>query len=591
MKVDQIVVFAIFFGVFALLIYGRWRYDLVALGALFTGLLAGVVPVSKAFAGFGHPATMIVAMVLVVSRGLMNSGAVHHLARLVADGTQSVSRHILLLGGVGAALSTVMNNVAALAMLMPVDIESAHKAGRSPAVSLMPLSFATILGGMVTMIGTPPNIIIAQFSRDAGGTAFGFFSFAPVGLACAIAGLVFIALIGWRLIPKQRAAVNSPQALLDMKGYTAEVVVGEESPIVGKMMPELDEVAAEAGVVVAGLVRRGKRLAGRARRAKVRAGDILVLEASPAAIDRFVGSLKLGYIGEDRHRREAGADLSLSEVVVPRGSRLDGRSADEARLLSSYGITLLGISRQGKPSRERVRRIPIQGGDVLLLLGPPDRLAEVSARLGTLTLADRGLTVTRHGRAWLAVGLFAAAVVLASTGLVPLAVALIGVVVAYAVTDIVPPRQLYESIDWPVVVLLGALIPLGTALEETGGTALLASGLVGLSAGFPAWVAVMILLAATMSLSDVLNNNATALVAAPVAIEVARALDARPDAFLMAVAVGASCAFLTPIGHQNNTLVMGPGGYSFGDYWRMGLPLELMVVAVGLPAILIVWPL
>jgi di/tricarboxylate transporter len=591
LKVDQIVVFAIFFGVFALLIYGRWRYDLVALGALFTGLLAGVVPVSKAFAGFGHPATMIVAMVLVVSRGLMNSGAVHHLARLVADGTQSVSRHILLLGGVGAALSTVMNNVAALAMLMPVDIESAHKAGRSPAVSLMPLSFATILGGMVTMIGTPPNIIIAQFSRDAGGTAFGFFSFAPVGLACAIAGLVFIALIGWRLIPKQRAAVNSPQALLDMKGYTAEVVVGEESPIVGKMMPELDEVAAEAGVVVAGLVRRGKRLAGRARRAKVRAGDILVLEASPAAIDRFVGSLKLGYIGEDRHRREAGADLSLSEVVVPRGSRLDGRSADEARLLSSYGITLLGISRQGKPSRERVRRIPIQGGDVLLLLGPPDRLAEVSARLGTLTLADRGLTVTRHGRAWLAVGLFAAAVVLASTGLVPLAVALIGVVVAYAVTDIVPPRQLYESIDWPVVVLLGALIPLGTALEETGGTALLASGLVGLSAGFPAWVAVMILLAATMSLSDVLNNNATALVAAPVAIEVARALDARPDAFLMAVAVGASCAFLTPIGHQNNTLVMGPGGYSFGDYWRMGLPLELMVVAVGLPAILIVWPL
>ncbi|TCT05880.1 di/tricarboxylate transporter [Tepidamorphus gemmatus] len=591
MNVDQIVVFAIFFGVFALLIYGRWRYDLVALGALFTGLLAGVVPVSKAFAGFGHPATMIVAMVLVVSRGLMNSGAVHHIARLVADGTQSVSRHILLLGGVGAALSTVMNNVAALAMLMPVDIESAHKAGRSPAVSLMPLSFATILGGMVTMIGTPPNIIIAQFSRDAGGTAFGFFSFAPVGLACAIAGLVFIALIGWRLIPKQRAAVNSPQALLDMKGYTAEVVVGEESPIVGKMMPELDEVAAEAGVVVAGLVRRGKRLAGRARRAKVRAGDILVLEASPAAIDRFVGSLKLGYIGEDRHRREAGADLSLSEVVVPRGSRLDGRSADEARLLSSYGITLLGISRQGKPSRERVRRIPIQGGDVLLLLGPPDRLAEVSARLGTLTLADRGLTVTRHGRAWLAVGLFAAAVVLASTGLVPLAVALIGVVVAYAVTDIVPPRQLYESIDWPVVVLLGALIPLGTALEETGGTALLASGLVGLSAGFPAWVAVMILLAATMSLSDVLNNNATALVAAPVAIEVARALDARPDAFLMAVAVGASCAFLTPIGHQNNTLVMGPGGYSFGDYWRMGLPLELMVVAVGLPAILIVWPL
>lgn len=591
MNVDQIVVFAIFFGVFALLVYGRWRYDLVALGALFAGLVAGVVPVSEAFAGFGHPATLIVAMVLVVSRGLMNSGAVHYIARLVANGAQSVGRHILLLGGVGAALSTVMNNVAALAMLMPVDIEAAHKAGRSPAVTLMPLSFATILGGMVTMIGTPPNIIIAQFSREAGGTAFGFFSFAPVGLACAVAGLAFIALVGWRLIPKERAAVNSPQALLDMKGYTAEVVVGEESSIVGKMVPELDMVAEEAGVVVAGLVRRGKRLAGRARRAKVRAGDILVLEASPAAIDRFVGSLKLGYIGQDRHRREAGADLALSEVVVPSRSRLDGRSADDARLLSYYGITLLGISRQGKPSRERVRRIPIEGGDVLLLLGPPDRLAEASARLGTLTLAERGLTVTRYGRAWLAVGLFAAAVVLASTGLVPLAVALIGVVVGYAVSDIVPPRQLYESIDWPVVVLLAALIPLGTALEETGGTALLAGGLVTLSAGFPAWVVVLILLVATMSLSDVLNNNATALVAAPVAIEVARTLDARPDAFLMAVAVGASCAFLTPIGHQNNTLVMGPGGYSFGDYWRMGLPLEVIVVAVGLPAILTVWPL
>jgi di/tricarboxylate transporter len=272
-------------------------------------------------------------------------------------------------------------------------------------------------------------------------------------------------------------------------------------------------------------------------------------------------------------------------------SRIEGRSADTARLLTYWGVTLLGVSRRGKRFRERVRSISLQPGDVLLLLGPAERIDDVAARLGTLPLAAGDADVTRYGRAGLAVALFAAAIALASFGLVALQVALAAVIVLYAVTDILPPRQLYEAIDWPIIILLGALIPIGGALHATGGTVLIADGLLMLAGGLPPAAVLVILMIVVMTLSDILNNAATAVLAAPIAVELAARLGVSPDPFLMAVAVAASCAFLTPIGHQNNTLILGPGGYAFGDYWRMGLPLEVIILLVGTPAILFFWPL
>ena len=590
MTFDQTFLFALFAAVFALMLWGRFRYDVIAFSALLIAIVVGVVSKEAAFSGFGHPATIIVALVLVVSRGLVNSGAIEIVMRLIANGGKSVGSHIVKLAGIGAALSAFMNNVAALALLMPVDIQAAAKAGRSPAITLMPLSFATILGGLVTLIGTPPNIIIASFRERTLGESYHMFDFAPVGLACAVVGVAFVATIGWRLIPKSATERNTGAELRDIHGYIAELVVSEKSTAVGQKVSDLDEIAEEHEVTVVGLVRHGNRLPGGARREEIHSGDILVVDATPNAIDAFVGALKLGFIGEEKHRQAAGSDLEVMEVVVPQDARIVGRSSDDVRLLSRYGVTLLGISRRGKRFRERVRRLPIEAGDILLFLGPVDRIEDASMRIGALPLAKRGLQVTQHGRAWLAAGIFGLAVAAASFGIVYLPVALAAVVVVYVITDIIPLREVYDGIEWPVVVLLGSMIPLGVALENSGGTQLIAHSLVTIAAGTPPWVVLTLLMVVTMTLSDVLNNTATAVIAAPVAVEIADSLGTSPDPFLMAVAVAASCAFLTPIGHKNNTLILGPGGYAFGDYWRMGLPLEIIVIAVAIPAIMIFWP-
>ncbi len=591
MTSDQIILFSLFGLVFAMLLWGRLRYDLIAFGALLIAVILGVVPNAQAFSGFGHPATVIVALVLVVSRGLMNSGAVDLIARRIVDAGRSIGSHISVMAGIGAVLSAFMNNVAALALLMPVELQAARRASRSPGITLMPLAFATILGGLVTLIGTPPNIIIAQIRADALGEAYNMFDFAPVGLVCATVGIVFVALIGWRLLPKSATEHDSASELIDLSGYIAELVVPEGSPVVDRMVRDLDNEMEEADTVVLGLVRNGKRLPGRARTNIIRPGDILVVEADPEAIDRLKGTLKLEYIGEKRHEAAAGADMALLEVIVQRDSRINGRSADDVRLLRRQGVTLLGVSRHGHRFTSRVRRLATEAGDILLLFGPAERLPDVANWLGTLPLAERGLQVTRHSQAAPAVVIFAAAIVAASFNLVYLPVALGCVAAAYVLLDIVPIRELYDNIEWPVVVLLGSMLPLGAALEASGGTALIAQSIVDATAGLSPAIVLTVLMVVTMTLSDVLNNTATTVIAAPIALQIASSLGVNPDPFLMAVAVAASCAFLTPIGHKNNTLIMGPGGYNFGDYWRMGLPLEILIVAVAIPMILLVWPL
>ncbi len=593
MTTDQTILFTLLFFVFALLIWGRLRYDLVAFMALIAALVLGVVPKELAFSGFGHPATVIIALVLIVSKGLSNSGVVEQLARQVSRFSHSLQTHIAGMSGIAAALSAVMNNVAALALLMPVDMQAASKAKRSPALTLMPLSFATILGGMITMIGTPPNIIIAEFRQQATGTSFSMFDFAPVGLACAVIGVLFVATIGWRLLPARYKEQQTAQKLFDVSGYVAELHVPEDSPAIGQRVRDLDALAEEEDVAVIGLIRRGKRLPGQARLSEVRVGDILVVEAVPEAIDKIVGVLKLDYQARGQDTGPlSNEDMTLLEVVVPGGARIEGRAAYTLRLQNRFDVTLLGVSRQGKQFRERVRTLEIRAGDVLLLFGPGELLAEVSSWLGTLPLAGADkLTPTKRHKAWLAAGLFAAAIILASVGVLYLPVALSIVVAAFVLLNILPARQVYESIEWPVIVLLGSMIPLGVALETSGGTGLVAAAITGLAEGYSPVVVLTLLMIVTMTLSDVMNNTATAVIAAPVAMDIANHLQVSPDPFLMAVAVAASCAFLTPIGHKNNTLVMGPGGYRFGDYWRMGLPLEVLVIVVSIPMIVWVWPM
>jgi di/tricarboxylate transporter len=588
MTFDQVFIFALLGAVFAMLVWGRIRYDLVAFGALIIGVIGGAVPSEDAFAGFGHETTLIIAFVLVISRAMINAGVVEMIARYVVSASRPLPVHIGIMAIVGAALSAIINNVAAIAILMSLDIEAARKAKRSASLSLMPLSYATILGGMVTMIGTPSNIVIAQFRDRALGEPYSMFDFAPVGLIVALVGIAFVALVGWRLIPQREGyAAPGVQGVSDL--FVAEARVPEKSDAIGKTPREFDDLGEEHDVALLGLVRRGKRLPGFARSEAIRKGDFLVLEGAPTSVEAFAGAAKLDLSGRDKKIGLTGKSMKLVEAIVPENARAAGRSAMGLRLLFAHGVTLIGVSRRGKRFRERVRQLTIRTGDVLLLLGPENRLARAAEWLGVLPLAEKQHAVIQRRKAALAIGIFVLGVGASVAGVIPLSIALAIVVIAYAMFNIVNPREVYESVEWPVIVLLGSLIPLGAAFEEAGGTGLIATAIVGQTDGFPAWAILAVVMAVTMVLSDFLNSIATALIAAPIGVSVAQAVGASPDAFLMGVAIAATCGFLTPIGHKNNTIIMGPGGYQFGDYWRIGVPLEILTIAVAVPATLLIW--
>lgn len=609
MTTDQILLFALFAAILGLLVWGRLRHDLVAASGLMAAVVLGLVPQDQAFSGFSNPAVIIVALVLVASRAFENSGALGLISQLAIRDNRPVGVHVGIFGGLAAALSAVINNVAALALLMPMDIAAARKAGRPPSITLMPLAFATILGGMVTLIGTPPNIIASAIRAERLGAPYGMFDFTPVGLVVAIAGVVFVATIGWRLVPsrKDRAA-----ELVSQSDFEAELLVSEDSTAVGKFIDEFDEEARKADVLLLGIVRKGRRRAR--RRGPIAAADMLVVKGSTEAIAAFIKATGLQEAPsaeteavaakEPVEKSEAGEGEEAAEAVAPppeapeiveavvRGdSPLVGRSAASFDLRQTFGIALLGIARAGAISREEVRRRAIIAGDVLLLTGRGATSQATLKSFGLIAVDRVSVAPFKPRQAALVAGLFAAAILVATMGWLSFTVAIAIAVAAYGALGIVPARDFYAHVEWPVVVMLACLLPIGEAFDQVGGTALVADSIAQMTAGGAPVIALIAIMVATMMLSDVLNNVATMVITGPVAVDLAQRLNANPDTFLMGVAIAASCAFLTPIGHKNNTLIMGPGGFRFSDYWRMGLPLEAVVLLVSVPMLMLVWPL
>ncbi len=593
MAYEQLATFAILAATFVLFVWGPWRYDIVALIALLTAVVAGVVPFGEAFLGFGHPAVVTVAAVLVISRALSNSGAIDYVTHYVRLVAKSPSAHVGALASLAAVLSTVMNNIAALALLIPAAVESAAKTKHSPAILLMPMSFGSILGGLVTLIGTPPNIIIASYREGVVGAPFRMFDFAPVGGAVAIVGVACVTLLLWHLIPAKRRKRVSPADLFQIEDYVTEAKVTEKSVAVGKSVRELDGLMERFDAVIVGAIRGDRRILGADRRERIQAGDVLIIEAAPKEIDKFVSTLGVTLAGtkDSKAKLLRSEDVGVIEAVVTPRSRIEGRTASAVRLRRRYGVNLLAVSRQGTPYRGRLKAFRFRVGDVLLLQGDAEMLPDVVSQLGCLPLAERRLQVGKGGQAGLTVSVFAAAILAATFGLLSVPVALAIAAVAMVLLNVVPVRELYDGIDWPVIVLLGAMIPVAGALESTGATGVIASGILGFASGLGPIFVLALVMVVTMTLSDVMNNAATAVIMAPISVGIAGQLGVNADPFLMAVAVGASCAFLTPIGHQNNALIMGPGGYAFGDYWRMGLPLEIVILVVAVPMIAWVWPL
>ncbi|SLN25818.1 SLC13 family permease [Oceanibacterium hippocampi] len=593
MTVEQQIISGIVACALVFFIHGRWRYDLVALAALLAAVSFGLIPIDEAFAGFGHPAVITVIAVLIVSRALANSGAIEFITGLIEPATRTTTTHIAALSGIAAAFSAFMNNVGALALLLPTAMQSAIKAKRPPGILLMPLSFGSILGGLITLIGTPPNIIVATYRGQVGDGPFEMFDFTPVGLAVALAGLAFITLGGWRLIPRSHKSRANTAALYEIEEYVSELRVTEDSKAIGLTVRELEDKSGDDGIRIVGLIRREQRRFHGLPWLRLAEGDLLIVEANPTALEKQRKAYNLKFVGIEGSRSDLlkSDDVTVMEAVVPPRAKIEGRTPKEIGLRRKHGVNLIAVSRQGRPFRDKMDAIQFRAGDVMLLQGDAEALPDVITAIGCLPLAGRDWVLGKRHLALPAAGIFILAVTAAALGFVPLVLALCLAAGAMVMINVVPPRELYDAVDWPVVVLLGAMVPVAGALESTGTTELLAEQILAFSRDFGPVVILGIILVVTMTLSDIMNNAATAVVMAPISYGLANSLGVNPDAFLMAVALGASCAFLTPIGHQNNTLILGPGGYSFGDYWRLGLPLELLIVAVGLPALITVWPL
>ena len=588
---DEFIVFATLIGTLALFIHGRWRYDIVALLALLTLAVLRIVPPAEAFSGFGHPAVITVAAVLVVGRGMLNSGVVDKIAAVMLRLGASPTVQLSVMGAIITGCSAFMNNIGALAIFMPVALQMARKSERSPYYLLMPLAFGSLLGGMVTLIGTPPNIIIASYREQATGEAFHMFSFAPVGIGVALAGGVFIALIGWRFIPRRKGQA-SREELFEIENYLTEVRVVEDSGIAGKSLAKTP-VFSEHNVLVLAILRGENRLSTPSILEVIRPGDVLIVEADSESLKALVDThdFELVVDQEVGLKMMDNDEVNVIEAVIAPNSIMQGRTARGLNLRWRSEIVLLAVARQGRRLRARLGDIRFKAGDVLLLRGREEALMGASAELGYLPLAERRLRLGEPRRIALSVGLFGAAILSAAFGLAPVQIAFSVAAVAMILAGLLSLREVYESIEWPIIILLGAMIPVGQALETTGGAQRIAEWIIALHDVLPPAAVLAVVLIVTMFLSDLVNNAAAAVLMAPIALGVAAGLEASPDPFLMSVAIGASCAFLTPIGHQANALVMGPGGYRFGDYWRLGLPLEIIVVVVAVPLLLWAWPM
>ncbi|WP_288129889.1 SLC13 family permease [Microbulbifer sp.] len=689
MTPDQIIILLILAGTVVLFVWGPWRHDMVALASLLACVFSGLVEPAEAFTGFGHPAVVTVACVLILSRGLQNTGAMDVLAQKVVPKKGGITLAITALTALGAAMSGFMNNVGAMALLMPVATDLADRYRVPPGKVLMPLSFGTILGGMTTLIGTPPNLIVSGFRANAGAGSYGMFDFTPVGIVVALVGVVFVSLIGWRLVP---ARTQAGAATFDTGSYLTEALVEEKSSAIGKSLVELMKMIEDEDAQIIGLVHNNARVSTAMPGLRVRAGDILVIEAEPESLSAALSNLGLTLAADPKakekekskkeessdekkskadngddtpvqserqrgeptlnaevkevdpppelgntraektdkarannkrdsdkaaddgakqnaeeqaknHKKDAEkaddeekrskdrSEMVLREMVVMPDSFLVGRSAQSLRLAGRYEINLLALSRQGRRSVKRLKSTPLRAGDALLMMGTEENLNSFAFEQRCVPLAQRDITIPNKEKTYVALVAMALAVGGAAFGLLPAAISFATCALAFMAMKVVPLRGVYDAIDGSVIVLLGALITVAGVMDTTGAADVVAKSMLdNIARGSPV-VALVLLLVVTMTLSDFMNNAATAALMCAIALSASAQLDVNPDSFLMAVAIGASCAFLTPVGHQNNTLILGPGGFKFGDYWPMGLPMEIIVVAVAVPMLLWIWPL
>ncbi len=585
MTLDQGLAFGLVAATIGMFVWGRLPYDLVALTALLIGVAIGIVPENHAFEGFSDEIIIIVGAALVVSSGIARSGVVEAMMRPVLPRLRTTAIQVPALAGCVLVLSMVTKNVGALAIFMPIALQVARRHKTSPSAFLMPMAFASLVGGLVTLVGTSPNIIVSKVRADILGKPFGMFDYTPVGLGVALVGMVFLT-FGWRLLPNRRAA-SSMDAAFTIETYTAEALVASHSTAVGRTVAEI-EGKLEGDVEIAGIVRERFRRYIPTPNTRLHENDVLLLRGEPADLEQFIAHAHLELAaGGDTEK----GDLTVVEGVVTENSPLIGHTPTQLALKSRHGVGLVAVSRRGQAILQRLATIRFRLGDVIVLRSSSPTLPDTLGELHILPLAERSIALGLSQRSWVPLGVLAAAMALVAFHVVPVAIAFFGAAVALLLFRVMTMHDAYKTVEWHILVLLGALIPLSHAIRDTGGTDLLAGLLERVVHGFGPTGSLTLVMVIAMGVTPFFHNAPTVLVMGPIAASLAMKLGLNPDAFLMAVALGAGCDFLTPIGHQCNTLVMGPGGYRFGDYARLGFPLSVLVVAVGVPLICLVWPL
>jgi di/tricarboxylate transporter len=586
----QALSFAIIGGAVAGFASGRFRFDVVALVALLVGIVSGVVPFNGAFSGFTSDVVIIIAAALVISAAVSRSGLIEFVIAPALPHLRTVERQVPALSAATAVLSMLTKNVGALAILMPTAIRLGREPNSSPSALLMPMAFMSLFGGLVTLAGTSTNIIVSQVRQDMLGKPFQFFDFAPVGLCLTVVGLVVVS-FAWRLLPLQRTPKTSLGDATATTAYSTEAQVPDDWPTTLRNIADVD--AAKDGVtIVAMFAADGNRHKASARRL-LHPGMTLVLEGDDAALARLFARVPLKPVREAAiMTTEASSEEVRSvEAVVQPGSLLVGQSAARTALQDTYGVKLLGVGRAGERITERLRDIRLRAGDLLILQAGEVALPAILEQLELLPLAERAVALGERRNRLLPLVILIGAIGLIATKLLPVAPAFFGAAVLMVVTKSLSMREAYASLEPEVLVLIGALTPLSEAVRRLGGTELVAHALASSLTGFTPLLVLGALMLTAMACAPFLHNAPTVLVLGPISVGVATQLHLSPDAFLMAVATGAGCDFLTPIGHQCNTLVMGPGGYRFGDYWRLGLPLSVVVLLLGVPLIAWFWPL
>jgi di/tricarboxylate transporter len=590
MTLQQSLAFAVIGGAVAMFAWGRFRYDVVAVGALLVGIALGLVKPKEAFTGFTSDVVVIIACALITSAAVARSGLVELALRPVLSRLKTAATQVPVLAGATGLLSMPTKNVGALAILMPIALQVARKTGTSPSSLLMPMSFMSLLGGLVTLVGTSTNIIVSQIRGEMLGKPFLMFDFAPVGLALTALGFVVVS-FGWRLLPGDRRGAAGLHEAVESTPYATEAVVPDPLPDAIKTVSDLK--LSDDGVMLSALVRGDNRQSAPLPDSTLRAGDILVLSGDQESLGRLIARSPLiaSRQGREVAKDDPTEEMRSVEAVVTDGSVLVGRSVQRLRLHQQFGVNVLAVGREGGRITDRLRDVTLKPGDVLVLQAGERALPQAMKTLGVLPLAERDLRLGGSTRRFTPILILAAAMVLVALNLVPVAIAFFGAAVLMVISGALSMREAYESLEGQVLVLIGALTPLSEAVRHIGGTDLIAGGLAVALHYAPPLIALGVLLIAAMAASPFLHNAPTVLVLAPIAVAVAQRLHLNPDPFLMAVAVGAGCDFLTPIGHQCNTLVMGPGGYRFSDYWRLGLPLSVIVILCGTPLIALVWPM